>query len=269
MHPRKMKKLIRTYVDGSPDKRLSAAKDAVVMLEQDRVRLVDSLEHQKQEYTRTREAWESRRILRILRPQATQEDVRDGWFYNVAGWVLTLAEVVLFWVIAASLGVNPLFSVILATVMTWGLKAALLAIWRDQAQPLETKRRLQKLILTPSLILLLLAGGVLLFARVASGTLALALLDGINIALFVISIGCLGLASGLFALGYLLLWSRRAELKYEATEQELAITMRECRVVAEIINKLEEDKKDDHTLPPNGQASKAFAANMGPRAMLK
>lgn len=269
MHPRKMKKLIRTYANGSPDMRLAAAKDAVVILEQDRARLADSLEHQRQEYTRTREAWESRRILRTLRPQAIQEDVYDGQFYNAVGWLLALAEIVMFWVLAASLGVSPLFSVILATVLTWGLKATLLAIWRDLAQPLETKRRLQKLILTPSLILLLLAGGVLTFARMASGALALALLAGINIAMFVLSISCLGLASGLFACSYLLLWSRRAERKYETSEQELAITMRECRVVAEIINKLEEGKKDIRPLPRNEPTLPLFVVHNRAQAMLK
>ncbi len=261
MKLKRLNKLKRSYVSGSPDKRLAAARDAVVVLEQDRVRLLDSLDHQRDEYTRTQEAWESRRIAGNLRPQAIQQDAHDGRLYILVAWVLAIAEVTLFWVLAAGLGVNPLFSLMLAVVLTWGLKTALLALWRDPAQPLETKRRLKNIVLTPSLILLLLAGGALMFARVAGGALALLLLDGINVALFMLSVSCLGLASGLFAVGYLLLWSWRAELTYEVAERELVAVMCECRVVAEIIHQLDPNKdgEEDRPFPSSTRTSKILA----------
>lgn len=261
MSKRKLKKVQRSYASGSPDKRLAAARAAAVTLEQDRVRLLDSLDQQRDQYTRTREAWESRRIPGALRPLAIQQDVRDGRFYTIVGWVLAIAELALFWFFAAMLGVNPLFSLILATVLTWGLKAALLAIWRYPAQPLETKRRLQKFVLVPSLLLLLLAGGVLLFARAASGALALLLLDGINISLFVLSLGCLGLAAGLFGLGYLLMWSRRAQVTYEKTEDALAYTVREGKAVEDILIALDNEDIDTSVALPGH--SQALAAESG------
>ena len=137
---------------------------------EDRIRLLDSLDQQRDQYTRIREAWESRRIPGALRPLTIQQDVRDGRLYTGVGWVLAIAELALFWFFAAMLGVNPLFSLILATVLTWGLKASLLAICLE-AQPLERARC--EICVVP---LDMLCGGVLLLLRGSERGIALLLL---------------------------------------------------------------------------------------------
>ncbi|MBS1807438.1 MAG: hypothetical protein JST84_04525 [Acidobacteria bacterium] len=231
----KHNKLARAYLTGAPDLRLAAAKRAEAILSQDQYRLEDARSHQETEYTHNLEAWSSRKISSPLRPQPIQQDVRYGRFYQIAAVVLGVAEVALFWSMAVSFGVNPFFSLILATVFTWGLRATLLASWYDPSRPTETKRRLQKFVLLPSLLLLLLTGATLSLARLVPGAIALLLLDWINGALFLLSMSCLGLASGLFAIADLLLWSLRATKNYEATMSELAETIHERSVVMEII----------------------------------
>jgi hypothetical protein len=62
-----------------------------------------------------------------------------------------------------------------------------------------------------------------MLARTA-GVFVLLLAPFINLALGALSLGCLGLAAGLFALGYLLLWSAHAEKRFDALEREAVET---------------------------------------------
>jgi hypothetical protein len=244
MKAKNLRRLMRSYSTGAPGRRLRKAKEAYTTYALDAKRLRNSLYQQEVEYTRTREAWESTRINGLLHPQEIDHQVREGQLMGYAAWVLMIGELGAFWVIASNFDVSPYFFLILAIILTFAAKASLIAILNKPLQPVESKRRFRLYAIIPAAAMVLMAGVVLLFSRAAQGEWALTMEVLINIALFLLSFGCLGLSAGLFATSYLLSWSRRAERKYRATEDELMLTVREGHKVTDIIRSLEGGNND-------------------------
>lgn len=238
MNSKQLKQIDYNISHGAVSSRLQAADSAIPVLRQDLRRLAEAARSKCVEFTATFEAWATRAVNGLMRPLAIERDVRDARLAKGVGWGLTVTELVLSVFLAILFLVNPVFVVLLALVGIFSLKSGLLAIWRDDAQPQRTRRRLLRWVLAPSLVVTLLALTVLLFTRGVMGWLALLLLPFLNLALFALSLGVMGLASGLFAIGYLLSWSRHAEQKYNALESEAVETRRVLQKAEQVLAQL-------------------------------
>lgn len=226
MQKRELKQIAFNVSHGGRESRLRYAEEAVPALGQEMIRLQDAAQSYCREYTATWEAWTSRIANGLLRPLAIEQDVRVARLVRGVAWGLTLTELALSVFLAFFFLVNPIFVVLLALTAIFSLKAGLLALWGNEAQPQWTRRRLLRWVLSPSLAVTLLSVAVLLFTRGVMGWLALLLLPFLNAALFTLSLGILGLAAGLFSLGFLLLWSLHAERRFNALEREAVETRR-------------------------------------------
>jgi hypothetical protein len=224
MQTKQLKQIESNITQGSVSSRLRAAEEAIPALRQDLKRLSEMARAKCEEFTATFEAWTSRAVTGVMRPLAIERDVRDARLAKGVAWGLTATELALSVFLAILFLVNPVFVVLLALVGIFSLKSALLMIWRDDTQPQRTRNRLLRWVLAPSLAVTLLSLTVLLFTRGVMGWLALLLLPFLNLALFALSLGVMGLAAGLFAMGYLLSWSRHAEQKFNELEREAVQT---------------------------------------------
>ncbi len=238
MQTKQLKQIESNITQGSVSSRLRAAEEAIPDLRQDLKRLSETARAKCTEYTATFEAWTSRAVNGVMRPLAIERDVRDARLANVVAWGLTGTELALSVFLALMFLVNPVFVVLLALVGIFSMKSALLMIWRDDAQPQRTRSRLLWWVLAPSLAVTLLSLTVLLFTRGVMGWLALLLLPFLNLALFALSLGVMCLAAGLFALGYLLSWSRHAEQKFNALEREAVETRRVLQKAEQVVAEL-------------------------------
>lgn len=238
MKTKELKKIMFTCNNGSPELRLNRAAESKLRLSQEITRLRDKAAGQCGEFGQRLEAWTSTHVNSTRRPLTIEQDRRDARLINAIAWVLTVTELALTFFMASVFGIPPLFLLLLAIVAIFALKAGLLAIWRNEMLPQETKRRLRNVVIIPSLIVTVLSAAVLIFARGVGGVLALLLLPFLNLALCALSLGCLGLAAGLFALGYLLLWSHYSEQRFNAVEREAIETLRVLRQVGKIEEEL-------------------------------
>lgn len=238
MQIKQLKQIESNISQGSVESRLVAAEKAIPELRQDLKRLAETARAKCLEFTATFEAWTSRAVNGVMRPLAIERDVRDARLANGVAWGLTGIELALSVVLAIFFLVNPVFVVLLALVGIFSIKSGLLMIWRDDAQPQRTRHRLLRWVLAPSLAVTLLALTVLLFTRGVMGWLALLLLPFLNLALFALSLGVMGLAAGLFALGYLLSWSRHAERKFNELEREAVETRSVLQKAEQVVAQL-------------------------------
>jgi len=238
MNSKQLKQIESNITQGSVSSRLRAAEEAIPALRQDLKRLSETARAKCEEFTATFEAWTSRAVTGVMRPLAIERDVRDARLAKGVAWGLTATELALSVFLAILFLVNPVFVVLLALVGIFSLKSALLMIWRDDAQPQRTRNRLLRWVLAPSLAVTLLSLTVLLFTRGVMGWLALLLLPFLNLALFALSLGVMGLAAGLFALGYLLSWSRHAEQKFNELEREAVETRSVLQKAEQVVAQL-------------------------------
>lgn len=238
MNSKQLKQIDYNISHGAVSSRLQAADSAIPVLRQDLRRLAEAAHSKCVEFTATYEAWTTRVVNGLLRPMAIERDVRDARLAKGVAWGLTVTELALSVFLAILFLVNPVFVVLLALVGIFSLKSALLMIWRDDAQPQRTRHRLLRWVLAPSLAVTLLSLTVLLFTRGVMGWLALLLLPFLNLALFALSGGVMGLAGGLFALGFLLSWNRYAEQKFNALEREAVETRRVLQKAEQVVAQL-------------------------------
>lgn len=238
MQIKQLKQIESNISQGSVESRLVAAEKAIPELRQDLKKLGETARAKCVEFTATFEAWTSRAVNGVMRPLAIERDVRDARLANGVAWGLTVIELALSVVLAIFFLVNPVFVVLLALVGIFSIKSGLLMIWRDDAQPQRTRNRLLRWVLAPSLVVTLLSLTVLLFTRGVMGWLALLLLPFLNLALFALSLGVMGLAAGLFSLGYLLSWSRHAERKFNALEREAVETRSVLQKAEQVVAQL-------------------------------
>jgi hypothetical protein len=248
-----LKEIIFACTHGAPELRRRKAAEAKLRLGQDVARLRDKAAAQCEEFRRRLEAWTSSAVSGTPRPLTIEQDRRDARLVNLIAWVLTVTELALTFWLAVVFGIPPLFLLLLAVVAIFALKAGLLAVWRNDAQPQETRLRLRNFVIIPSLVVTMLSAAALVFARGVGGAAVLLLLPLLNLALCALSLGCLGLAAGLFALGYLLLWSHYAERRFNAVEREAVENLRVLRQV----EKIEEELKAERTGPPAPPAAPA------------
>ena len=204
---------------------------------QEMSRLTKDARHQCAEYQAWCEAWLSRRLEGEVRPFALPQDLRDARLATVMGWLLTGVHLGLDVVIALTMLINPLVLIGVSLVLIFGVKSALLLLLDDRLRPQLTKRRLQRWVMWPALVLVLLSAILLVGGRTAFGLLALWLAGLLNLALCGLSLGCMGLATGLFCLAYLYNRSAHAERRYRKTEQEALATLR----VLELAEQVEQD----------------------------
>jgi hypothetical protein len=237
MQSKKLKQFVFDAVNGAPESRLKAAEEAIPVLRQEQQRLSDKARSQCQEFAAALAAWTSREVGESLRPVEIEQDLRDARALNLIAIFLTLTELALTVVVSLVFAVSAPFLLLVALVSIFALKVGLLALWRDAQQPQQTRRRLQRYIIAPSLLVTMVALAVLVFARTA-GVLALLLLPLINLALCALSLGCPGLAAGLFALGFLMSWSRHAEKRFNALEREAVETGRTLQRVEKVAAEL-------------------------------
>ncbi len=223
--------------NGAPDLRLKAAEEAIPVLRQELRRMSDKAMSQCREFAATLAAWTSSEVGESLRPVGIEQDLRDARMINLIAVFLTLTELLLTVVVSLVFLVSAPFLFLVALVSIFALKVGLLALWRNPQQPQQTRQRLRRYVIAPSLVVTMLALGALVFARTA-GVLALLLLPLINLALCALSLGCLGLAAGLFALGFLMSWSRHAEKQFNALEREAVETGKVLQRVEKVAEEL-------------------------------
>lgn len=233
----KLKQITFNVNNGAPEMRLKAAEEAIPDLRQEQHRLSDKARSHCREFATTLAAWTSRDVGEALRPVGVEQDLRDARLIKLIAVFLTLTELALTVVVSLVFAVSAPFLLLVALVSILALKVGLLALWRNPLQPQQTRQRLRRYIIGPSLVVTMLALGVLVFAR-SAGVLALLLLPLINLALCSLSLGCLGLAAGLFALGYLMSWSKHAEQRFNALEREAVETSKVLQRVEKVAEEL-------------------------------
>jgi hypothetical protein len=227
---------------GSPGLRLKSAEEAIPVLRQELNRLREKAESQCREFATMLAAWSSTDVGEAIRPVIIEQDLREARMVNIIAVILAITELVLTFFISLVFAVSAPFLLLIAVVAIFALKVGLLALWRDQQQPQQTRRRLRRYVIAPSLVVTMLALAMIFFARTA-GLFALLLLPLINLAICVLSIGCLGLAAGLFAMGFLMSWSRHAEKRFNAIEHEAVETRRVLQHVEKVAEELRASKQ--------------------------
>lgn len=233
-----LKTIINLVSFGHPDSRLAYAHKVLALLLSHLRWLSHSLTRQRADFRRTLEAWEARYITEELAPYAVQHDVDQGRKIRLYAWIAVLAELGMSFFMALSFGVPVLFALGLAVVATYVTKAMLMALWSNRLQPQETICRLRRFIIAPFGLLTFASLAVLLLASRGTGGLLLLLAGLLNISLFGVSFGLLFLAAGLLCYADVLLWSQRAERKYQQTYQELSNTNEVYELVQRVIREL-------------------------------
>ncbi|HMZ22496.1 MAG TPA: hypothetical protein PLD20_31485, partial [Blastocatellia bacterium] len=237
MEKKRLKEISYNSNEGDPDVRRGYVEEAKVALRQDLLRLRDKAESQCREFAALLAAWTSRRTDEAMRPVAIEQDLRETRLLSVIAWLLTATELAVTFFLSLVFAISAPFLFLLALVAIFALKAGLLSIWRNPRQPQQTRRRLRRYVIAPSLAVTLMSLAVLFLAR-SAGLLALLLLPLINLAIFSLSMGVLGLAAGLFALAYLMSWSRHAERRFNALEREAVETRRVLQQVERVAEEL-------------------------------
>ena len=225
--------------NGGPEQRLRAACIAQPRLRQEMARLTKDMGHQCGEYQAWCEAWLSRRLAGDARPFTLPQDARDARLATVMAWLLTLVHLGLDVVIALTMLVNPLALIGVSLALIFGVKSTLLLLLDDRVRPQLTKRRLQRGVLWPSLIALLLSAVVLAGGRALTGALLLWFSGLFTWALFGLSLSCMGLATGLYSMAYLFSRSAHAERRYVKTEQEAVETLRVLQLTEQVERELQ------------------------------
>lgn len=250
----------------TPDLRLRHAEESAPALRQDLMRLRDKAQGGFEQFKATVEAETGRAYNGPSRPVAIEQDMRYARLAKVVASVLTAAELAMAFFLSLIFLLNPLFALMLAMIAIVALKAGLLAAWRNDAQPLVTRRKLRQRVIVPSLVVTLVSAVVLIFTRGVLGWLALLLLPLVNWWLCALSLGLLGLAAGLYALGFLLSWSRHAERQFNAIEREAVETRRVLQKIERIIEEL---RPRPQGLPPAtpsfSSASSSSSSGIAPR----
>ncbi|NOT61921.1 MAG: hypothetical protein HOP19_17030, partial [Acidobacteria bacterium] len=248
--------------NGARQQRRQAVTEAQPRLQQEMNRLTEDARHQRVEYKAWCEAWLSRELAGEVRPLALPQDVRDARLATVMGWLLTFVHLGLDVAMALVMLINPLLLIGVSLVLIFGVKSVLLLLLDDRLRPQRTKRRLQRFVLWPALVLTLLSAGVLAGGRTVLGAWALWLSGALNLALVGLGLGCMGLATGMFCLAYLYNRSKYAERSYRVTEREAVETLRVLRLVEQLEREL--DKPAAPSLPV---AQRTDAVMAQPRAV--
>ncbi len=239
MNSKQLNRISFDVQTGAPQQQLQAACEAKPQLKQDMNRLTEDARHQRAENKSWCEAWLSRQLVGEARPLALPQDVRDARLATVMGILLTFVHLGLDFAMAVVMLINPLFLIGVSLVLIFGVKSVLLLLLDDRLRPQRTKQRLQRFVLWPSLVLLLLSAGVLASGRTALGALALWLAGALNLALCGLGIASMGLATGLFCMAYLYNRSKYAERRYRVTECEAVETLRVLQLVERIERELQ------------------------------
>lgn len=235
-----------------PELRLRCAEESAPDLRQDLMRLREKALGVFEQFKAAVEAETGRTYSGPSRPVAIERDLRHARLAKVVASVLTVAELAMAFFLSLLFLLNPLFALMLAVIAIVALKAGLLAAWRNDAQPLLARRKLRRWVIVPSLIVTLVSAAFLIFTRGVLGWLALLLLPLVNLWLCALSLGLLGLAAGLYALGFLLSWSRQDEQRYNAIEREAVETRKVLQKVERVI--------EEFRPRPQAMASAAAAA---------
>lgn len=252
-----MKKKSRDQINfnvthNAPAARLQYAEEAAPVLQQDLVRLREKALGVFEQFKAAVEAETGRAYNGPSRPVAIERDLRHARLAKVVASVLTAAELAMAFFLSLLFLLNPLFALMLAVIAIVALKAGLLAAWRNDTQPVLARRRLRQWVIVPSLIVTLLSAAFLIFTRGVLGWLALLLLPLVNLWLCALSLGLLGLAAGLYALGFLLSWSRQDEQRFNAIEREAVETRKVLQKVERVIEEL---RPRQQAMPPAASSS--------------
>ena len=245
MTNKERKQIIFDSTWGTPELRGQKIQEALPSLQRDLERLRHDGAQQCEEYKRHLQAWLCQRVNGVTKPRAILSDLRLAHLAKGIAYLLTAGELVLAFFLGILFGTNPGLLLLLALVAVVAPKS-LLVIWHNEAQPQLTRKRLQNWVLIPSLLTVIVAINLLFLARSVMGALALLLLPFFSGAFYLLALGAIGLSSGLFAMAFLLSWSKHAEKKFKATEQEALATDRTRRQVQEIekeMRAMEEDKR--------------------------
>ena len=239
----------------TPELRLRHAEESAPVLRQDLMRLREKALGVFEQFKAAVEAETGRPYSGPSRPVAIEQDMRHARLAKVVASVLTAAELAMAFFLSLIFLLNPLFALMLAVIAIVALKAGILTAWRNDAQPQWTRRRLRRWVIVPSLVVTLVSATVLIFTRGVLGWLALLLLPLVNWWLCALSMGLLGLAAGLYALGFLLSWSRHAERQFNAVEREAVETRKVLQKVEKVI---EEFRPRPRVMPPAASSSEAL-----------
>ncbi|MBL8208278.1 MAG: hypothetical protein JNM09_28860 [Blastocatellia bacterium] len=237
MTNKELKQIMFDCTCGTPELRWQKMQEAQLSLQREMERLRHDGAAQCEEYKRHLQAWLCQRINGLVKPRTILSDLRLARLAQGIAYLLTAGELVLACFLGLTLHTNPGFLLLLAIVAVVAPKSLLL-IWHNEAQPQLTKKRLRNWVLVPSLVTVIVAINLLFLARSVLGALALLLLPFFSGAFYLLALGAVGLSSGLFAMAFLLFWSKHAEKKFKATEQEAMNTERVYRQVQEIEKEL-------------------------------
>lgn len=266
-----MEKKLRNQIEfdithNAPDLRLRHAEESAPALRQDLMRLRDKAHGVFEQFKATVEAETGRAYNGPSRPVAIEHDMRHARLTKVVASVLTAAELAMAFFLSLIFLLNPLFALMLAAIAIVALKAGLLTAWRNDAQPLITRRKLRQRVIVPSMVVTLVSAAALIFTRGVLGWLALLLLPLVNWWLCALSLGLLGLAAGLYALGFLLSWSRHAEWRFNAIEREAVETRRVLQKVEKVIEELRPRPQGTPSATPSlSSASSASLFGIAPK----
>jgi hypothetical protein len=243
--------------DNAPELRLRHAEESAPVLQQDLMRLREKAMGIFGQFKAAVEAETGRLYSGPSRPVAIEQDMRHARLAKGVASVLTAAELAMAFFLSLIFLLNPLFALMLAVIAIVAIKAGLLAAWRNDAQPQLTRRKLRRGVIVPSLVVTLVSATVLIFTRGVLGWLALLLLPLVNWWLCALSMGLLGLAAGLYALGFLLSWSRHAERQYNAVEREAVETRKVLQKVEQVIEELRPRRQ---AMPPAASSVSSLGA---------
>ena len=254
MTNKERKQIIFDSTCGTPELRRQKIQEALPSLQRDLERLRHDGAQQCEEYKRHLQAWLCQRVSGVTKPRAILSDLRLARMAKGVAYLLTAGELVLAFFLGILFGTNPGFLLLLAIVAVVAPKSLLL-IWHNEAQPQLTKKRLKNYVLIPSLLTVIVAINLLFLARSVMGALALLLLPFFSGAFYLLALGAIGLSSGLFAMAFLLSWSKHAEKKFKVTEQEAMATERARRQVQEIEKELQAEDAREQAISPASRAT--------------
>lgn len=249
----------------TPDLRLRHAEESAPALRQDLIRLRDKAQGIFEQFKAAVEAETGRAYNGPSRPVSIEQDIRHARLAKVVASVLTVAELAMAFFLSLIFLLNPLLALMLAVIAIVALKAGLLAAWRNDAQPLAPRRNLRRRVIVPSLVVTLVSAAALIFTRGVLGWLALLLLPLVNWWLCALSLGLFGLAAGLYALGFLLSWSRHAERRFNAIEREAVETRRVLQKVERIIEELRPRPQRLAPATPSLSSASSALSGIAPR----
>lgn len=166
-------------------------------------------------------AWTGQAQENVERPVVIGQDHQDARKMRLFAWAGLVLEILLaIWVFIVSLGLSWIFGALTAVLLALFAHILVSTLFRKVERPRESRRKIRKYVMIPSLALFIPSASILLLVRTLGGPIALLFLPVFGFLMWLTTVSLIGLVASLLSTAHLLDWSFRDASEFNALERE-------------------------------------------------